>query len=164
MFTLEKIIPFIKKARYAGIIDISKAYLHIPVSKDHKHLFAFQFDSVKYSFRAMPFGLNTAPFYFTRLMKPVLAFLREKFMITIFSYIDDIIVLEDCFDKAKINLDITLNFLRFLGFKLNPKSDLAPVTKFKFLGVDFNLEKDEMQNCSKNINNAVLLIEKILDK
>ena len=112
----------------------------------------------------MPFGLNTAPFYFTRLMKPVLAFLREKFKITIFSYIDDIIVLEECFEKAKINLDITLNFLRFLGFKLNPKSNLTPITEFKFIGVDFNLEKDEMQNCSKYINNAVLLIDKILSE
>ena len=98
----------------------------------------------------MPFGLKTAPYYFTRILKPVLGYLREKFSVQIFAYLDDLLVLGDSFDKTAKDLQLTKNFLQFLGFKLNPKSTVTPVEQFIYLGVEFNLNNKLMFNTSQN--------------
>ena len=98
----------------------------------------------------MPFGLKTAPYYFTRILKPVLGYLREKLSVQIFAYLDDLLVLGDSFDKTAKDLQLTKNFLQFLGFKLNPKSTVTPVDQFIYLGVEFNLKNKLIFNTSQN--------------
>nr|CAH7758966.1 unnamed protein product [Callosobruchus chinensis] len=62
-----------------------------------------KFDGILYEYNyCMPFGINCAPFVFTKLMKPPLAFLRGKGLPSVL-YLDDFLLLgrtlEDCRDN-----------------------------------------------------------------
>ena len=118
MWSIEKLLPFISLASYAGVIDISKAYCHIPMHPSSSQYLTFAFDGKHYTYKCMPFGLKTAPYYFTRILKPVLGFLREEFAIEIFAYLDDLLVLGSSFEQTERDIRLTKNFLCFLGFKI----------------------------------------------
>ena len=56
-----------------------------------QHLLRFFWDGVWYEFLVLPFGLGTAPFVFTKLTYPVVAFLRAL-GIRLIIYLDDMLV------------------------------------------------------------------------
>lgn len=82
----------------------------------------------------MPFGLCTSPRVFTKLMKPVMRFLRNQGLKSVI-YLDDILCIADSFDACKENIRTTIHLLKALGFVINhKKSNLIPSKCCKFLG------------------------------
>ena len=75
---LENLIYLPNPGDYFVKIDLSDAYLSIPVHEDSQQYLAFIFDQVTYAFKTMPFGLNVAPARFTKVFKQVLADLRAQ--------------------------------------------------------------------------------------
>ena len=59
-------------------MDLKDAYLQIPIHPDHQHLLTFQWEEKTYMFQCLPFGLSAAPRVFTKLLKPVVGFLRQN--------------------------------------------------------------------------------------
>ena len=57
-------------------MDLKDAYLQVPIHSDYKHLLAFQWEEKTYKFHCLPFGLSAVPRVFTKLLKPVVGFLR----------------------------------------------------------------------------------------
>ena len=94
-FTITKlsdIMPHIFENKIAVSFNISKAYFHVPINPKYKKYFSFNFQFNFYNFNAMPFGLSTALYIFTKFISPVLEYLRKNFKIQIFSYIDDFLL------------------------------------------------------------------------
>lgn len=58
-------------------LDLKDAYYMIPIDKNYKKYLRFLFDGNLYEFNCLPFGLNTALFVFTKLMKPMVGYLRN---------------------------------------------------------------------------------------
>ena len=153
-----KILWEINYFNYAGLIDISKAYLHIPINNDYKKYFCFAFNGVSYCFNAMPFGLKSAPWIFHSVTMSIWSYLRDKYQINIIAYLDDVLIVGDTFEDTLRDIKITCNFLMFLGFKLNlEKSTLKPVTEFDYLGMHISLKEKTVANSQRNVN-------KIIDK
>lgn len=73
-------------------LDIKDAYLAVTVDKHHRKYLRFEFRHKYYEFKRLPFGLSSAPYVFTKLMKPFLCYLRNK-KIRVIIYIDDILIL-----------------------------------------------------------------------
>ena len=91
-----------------------------------------------YEFLVLPFGLCTAPFVFTKLTKPVAAFLRTMGIHIIF-YLDDILVIGSSEVECRLNVEMTLKVLREAGFVINlKKSHLIPSQQFKYLGLNWD--------------------------
>ena len=63
---------------YLASVDLRDAYYSVPVAKQHQKYLKFSWNGNLYQFTAMPNGLACAPRYFTKLMKPVFATLRQK--------------------------------------------------------------------------------------
>ena len=140
MISIHDIIPYLSNYSWATAIDISKAYLHLPIDPEYEKYFSFSFAGKKYIFRAMPFGLASAPYIFTRFTKPIWSYLRKEFHIMIFAYLDDILILAHSFLQSKFHTMVTIYFLNQLGFKLNlKKSCLTPSQTFTYLGTNVNL-------------------------
>ena len=59
-------------------LDIENAYFSVSIRKDYKQFLRFEVDNEFYEFNVQPFGLCTAPYAFTKLLKPVLHVLREN--------------------------------------------------------------------------------------
>lgn len=80
-------------------IHLKDAYHLIPVAQSHRKLLRFIFNGVRYEYTCLPFGLNTAPYVFTKIMKPVVAYLRKRGFTSVI-YIDDILLIGNTFDQC----------------------------------------------------------------
>ena len=92
---------------------------------------------------SLPFGLSSAPRVFTKILYPVVGFLRSKDIRCVI-YLDNILL-----DQDRANLmehtAMTLSLLEVLGFLVNyPKSVLDPIQKLIFLGFIINLITKEL--------------------
>lgn len=74
---------FITKNCYMAAIDMKDAYFLILIDKDYKKFLRFKYDNIMYEFNCLPFGLSTAPYVFTKLLKPVMEFLRSNGLISV---------------------------------------------------------------------------------
>ena len=59
-------------------IDLKDAYFLVPIRPAHQTFLQFQWMGITYQLCFLPFSLSYAPRTFTKLMKPVVAFLRER--------------------------------------------------------------------------------------
>ena len=78
MENLMTIKALINKRDYMINIDLTDAYLTVPMHLDSQKFLRFLWQGQSYQFVTMPFGLNAAPRVFTKLMKPVIAWLRGQ--------------------------------------------------------------------------------------
>ena len=67
------------------------AYYSIPVDKQLRRYMQFIFVGKLYQLKVLVFGLSTAPRIFTKVMKPVVAFIRAKGILIII-YLDHILL------------------------------------------------------------------------
>ena len=86
--------------------------------------------------------MNSAPFIFTKLMKPVVATLR-KLGIRVVLYLDDMLIMANSQNKARDHCQWAIYLLMSLGFILNmEKSMWSPRQQIEFLG--FRLDSKTM--------------------
>ena len=87
----------------------------MPIWKDHQKYLQFLWKGTLHEFAFLPFGLATAPRVFTKLMKPVVAALRQR-GIRLIIYLDDILIMAESQALALHHAASTLNLLEGLGF------------------------------------------------
>ena len=90
-----------------------------------------------FQFRALPFGLATSPFVFTRLMVVIATHLRVLAII-LFPYLDDWLVRNQRRLQLIKDREFTLRLISSLGLIINrEKSELIPSQNFTFIGMEF---------------------------
>ena len=108
-------------------VNLKDAYLLVPIHPNHRKYLLFLWQSQKYQFNCLPFRLSCAPRVFTKLMKPVVAFLKEKGMRLII-YLDDILVMCECQEELTRQVNLIQDLFSVLGLTINSKkSQLSPV-------------------------------------
>ena len=101
-------------------IDLKDAYFAVPIEMNSRKFLRFQFKNILYQFNCLPFGLNIAPYVFTKILKPALNYLRSQgFMSVIF--LDDIFLISKTFESCVKNITETCSLLSMLGFTLTQK-------------------------------------------
>lgn len=115
-------------------IDLKEAYYAVPIHQESQGLLSFLWEGKPFQFTCLPFGLSCAPRVFTKVLKPVVAHLRER-GIRLIIYIDDILIMAQSRQIAQDHLHLTLDILEILGFLVNyPKCVLKPTQIIDFLG------------------------------
>ena len=89
---------------------------------------------VVYQFKALCFGLLTAPQIFTRVFAAVSAW-TDSHGIRLLSYLDDWLVLASSEAVAKKSIQDLLSLCHSLGIVINEKSDLVPSQTANYLGM-----------------------------
>lgn len=151
---LRTAIKLVSENSYMCTVDLKDAYFLVSIHKDFKKYLRFQFgdNNEIYEFNVLPFGLNTAPFVFTKIMKPVVGLLRSCGYISTI-YLDDILLISDSHQDCSDNLNSTINLLTALGFIINfDKSNLQPNTTCKFLGYIIDTENFHISLPEEKIN------------
>lgn len=119
-------------------VDLTDAYYMISIVESDRKFLRFEFLGQLYEFNVLPFGLNIAPYIFTKIMKPVLVYLRLRGLIFV-CYLDDFLLLDLSLAECKKNLYFLISVLTCLGFLVKyEKSKLIPSKRCKFLGLIFN--------------------------
>ena len=134
MENLMTIKALVNKGDYMINIDLTDAYLTVPMHPDSQKFLRFLWQGQSYQF-VMPFGLNVAPRVFTKLMKPIIAWLRGQ-GVRMIIFLDDILVLAPTIETINQHARITISLLESLGFLINyKKSALVPTQRILFLGM-----------------------------
>ena len=140
METIDKIVRQVHGELWAVSLDIEDAYLHLPLHPEFQKFFAFVLGGRTFIFLYVPFGLSTAPWAFTRVMRSVKAYLHQK-CIWIFSFLDDFLLLAKDPDTLRDHLAVVIRLLLALGFNINwAKSSLIPQQIVEYLGVILNFK------------------------
>lgn len=116
-------------------LDLSKAYLHVPIQRSHRCFLHFAYGNYHYQYKALPFGLTAAPSLFTKLLIAPVAVLRQ-WGDQVYSCLDDILVKSPTPQQAQEEVKTTMDCLRQLGFVINlEKSSLTPRIRIEHLGL-----------------------------
>ena len=105
----------------------------------------FHIQGETYQFKALPFGLFTAPMEFTVVAKEV-KFLAMKKCIRIQQYLDDWLVRARSHQTCLQYTQTLVALCRELGWLVNEeKSELEPKQVFNFVGYQFDLKEDRVR-------------------
>ena len=135
METIQSVLLSVRQGDWMASIDLKEAYLQVPIHPSSRHLLRFVFRDQVYQFKALCFGLSTAPQVFTRVMAPVSAILHSM-GIRMRRYLDDWLVQSSSRDSLVRDLQTVLSLCHELGIVVNPqKSNLVPSQIVQYLGV-----------------------------
>ena len=116
-------------------IDLKDAYFQIPMHQSSRKFLRFVWQGQVYQFRALCFGLSTAPQVFTRLMAPI-SILAHKKGFRVHRYLDDWLIAAPSQTQVLEARDWILRICRTLGLLVNmEKSELTPTQAIKYLGM-----------------------------
>ena len=135
METIQSVLLSVRQGDWMASIDLKEAFLQVPVHPASRHFLRFMFRGTVYQFKALCFGLSTAPQVFTRVMAPVSAILHSL-GIRMRRYLDDWLVQSSSRESLLEDLQTVLHLCQELGIGINPqKSNLIPSQVVQYLGV-----------------------------
>ena len=141
-------------------IDLEDAYLLVPIHSDDRKYLCFEWKRIIYQYTCLPFGSSTASYVFTKIIKPIVTFLRKKSFHSII-YLDDFLLLESNFSDCSENVRQTILLLQYLGFLIHfKKSELTPSQKCKYLGFIFNSVKKSISKPTEKREKLLKLVKK----
>lgn len=149
----------IRKNGFIASIDLKDAYYLIPIHEKYKRFLRFIFDDKLYQFCCLPFGLASAPYMFTKLLRPVVERLRTS-GVTCVSYLDDFLLLGSTENECLENVQKTVSLLQSLGFIINiEKSNFTPSTRGRYLGFVFDTKRLTLELPQEKRNRIVKWID-----
>ena len=142
METPETIRTFLQQGEWVTSVDFKDAYFHIPIQEQSRKYLRFHVQGRTYQFKALPFGLSTAPMEFTVLAKEVKLMAIHK-GIRIHQYLDDWLVRAKSQQICLQHTQSLVKMCQNLGWLVNlEKSELEPKQVFNFVGYQFDLGSD----------------------
>ncbi|XP_011883839.1 PREDICTED: uncharacterized protein LOC105570989, partial [Vollenhovia emeryi] len=119
---------------YMAAIDFQDAYYLISVRNSDQKVLRFKFQGKLFEFTCLPFGLSTAPYTFTKIMKSVMSALIYLGYTSVI-YLDDVSLIQHSETRCQENVLTTVGLFKKLGFLINErKSQKVPSTRCRFLG------------------------------
>ena len=135
METVASVLLSVREGDFLASLDLKDAYFQIPIHGSSRKLLRFMSEGTVYQFKALCFGLSTAPQVFTRVFAAVSAWAHSR-GIRLLRYLDDWLVLSSSEKKAKQSIRELLSLCHTLGIVINEKkSDLVPSQSAKYLGM-----------------------------
>ncbi|KAK6018270.1 reverse transcriptase [Ostertagia ostertagi] len=125
-------------------IDMKDAYFSVPIHSNYRKYLAFYCGGKLFQFKALPFGLSSAPYVYTRLMRVIASELR-RCGIRLIVYLDDWLFIDN--EKASLvaKINLIIHLFKKLGLTVNEsKSQLEPSQIIEFLGVTINSKTFEL--------------------
>ena len=145
METPETIRTSLQQGEWVTSVDFKDAYFHIPIQEQSRKYLRFHVQGRTYQFKALPFGLSTAPMEFTVLAKEVKLMAIRK-GIRIHQYLDDWLVRARSLETCLQHTQILIKMCQDLGWLVNlEKSELEPKQVFDFVGYQFDLRSGRVR-------------------
>ena len=96
MPTREVVIEKLHNSKFLSKLDLTKAYLQIPLSEESKKYSSFVVENGQFEFNVVPFGIRFVSGLCNRLIKGVVKGC-ESFITT---FVDDLVVFSDSYEEA----------------------------------------------------------------
>ena len=162
METPETIRTSLQTGEWVTSIDFKDAYFHVPINNQSRKYMRFHIQGKTYQFKALPFGLSTAPMEFTVIAK-VVKWLAMKQGIRIHQYLDDWLVRARSLQVCRQQTQNLVALCKDLGWLVNQeKSELEPKQIFNFVGYQFNLKQGRVRPTQERWQSPQAKIREIL--
>ena len=159
METPETIRTSLKTGEWVTSIDFKDAYFHIPIQPMSRKYLRFHVQGQTYQFRALPFGLSTAPLEFTVVTKEVKLMALQK-GIRIHQYLDNWLVRAKSHHTCLQHTETLVALCQDLDWLVNiEKSELTPKQVFVFVGYQFDLKQGKVRPTLERWQNLTLKSE-----
>jgi len=137
METVRGVCLSVQPGDWATSLDLTDGYFHVPIAPSFRKYLRFVINGKVYQFRALPFGLSTAPLVFTRMLQPLAVYVHLRGHL-LHRYLDDLLPRSQVRDAVMTNTQFLLDLLFRLGWRVNvDKSMLVPSQDFVYIGVRF---------------------------
>ena len=144
-------------------IDLKDAYLSVPMSEHSQPYLAFRWREQIYCWTRLPFGLKSSPRVFTKLLKPVVAKLRQE-GIHLIVYLDDFLLIAESAAQVERQAQRACQLLEDLGYTVNAeKSCLTATQQVTFLGyvidsvaMQLSVPQDKQQQIKSSVQHLLL--------
>ena len=124
---LKQVRDWVQKDAWFCSMDLKDAFLHIPIHESFRKFLRFQWLESLFEWQVLPFGLKCSPRVLTKVLKPIVAFLRVTWGILIAIYMDDILIQGSSPSLVYIHAQVAALLFMVLGWSLNwKKSDFIP--------------------------------------
>ncbi|GBM41214.1 Transposon Ty3-I Gag-Pol polyprotein [Araneus ventricosus] len=127
---IEERIETVSSAKYITVLDLSKGYWQIPMSKNAQRLSTFVTNFGTYIPLRMPFGLKNAPYEFSRMVAQLLE-ACEDFAVP---YLDGIAVFSVMFQEHIKHLETVLQRIQQASLTIKPSKCKFAQSQVKYLG------------------------------
>lgn len=88
MEDIRTVLKLVTKGCFMATLDLQDAYFLIPIDENSRKYLRFMWKDWVWEFVCLLFGLNTAPWLYTKITKPVVTLLRRKSFKSVV-YLDD---------------------------------------------------------------------------
>ena len=140
METPESIRTSLVPGEWVSSIDLSDAYLHIPIHPNSRKYLRFCYKAQVFQFTSLPFGLATAPQVFTMIVKEVKLMALSRGL-RIHQYLDDWLIRSQSQEESQMDTQAVVDLTQSLGWIINQeKSELKPTQVFSFVGYEYHLD------------------------
>ena len=158
----KKLIRDLLQRKYWMVsIDLKDAYLSVPISPQHRKFLRFPWKDSLFEFQCLPFGLTSAPRVFTKLLKPVMALLRQKGIRCII-FLDDMLVMAQ--SKEELEKQIQ-DICQLLEFRINwDESLLSPTQMIEYLGLQINSTSMAILLPQEKVRNIIQTCEAAMEQ
>ncbi|GFT10110.1 hypothetical protein TNCV_1115471 [Trichonephila clavipes] len=127
---IEERVEKVSAAKFITVLDLSKGYWQIPLSKTAQRYAAFCTSFGTYRPLRMSFGLKNAPYFFSKLMAELLNGL-EDFVVP---YLDDIAIFSDTWESHIKHMETVLQRIKRAKLTIKPSKCKFAQQNVKFLG------------------------------
>ena len=141
METLSSVREWIREGAFCTGLDLKDAYPHIKIHQESRKFLRFVWLKEILQWDALPFGLTCSPRVLTKVVKPIIAFLRATWAILISVYMDDMLIQASSASEALLHTQLVMLVMMALGWSFNwEKSVLIPSQTVVHLGFVFDTE------------------------
>ena len=146
-------LMFFEQGEYLITFDLKSGYHHVDIHEKSQCFLGFQWNCRYYMFTVLPFGLATACYIFTKLLRPLVRLWRSKGIKAIV-YIDDGIIVAPGLKQARECSTVVRETLEAAGFVTNQaKCNWEPAQVQVWLGYCIDLAEGRI----------TIPVEKIVD-
>ena len=142
METVATVRDWIKPGYFCVSLDIKDAFLHIAFDESSRKYLRFNWLGQLLEWCVIVFGLTCSPRVLTKVLKPVIAFIRVTWGILITIFMDDMLLQARSIEECILHSHIVIIVFMSLGWSFKwSKCDLVPKQQFTHLGFDFDSVK-----------------------
>ena len=162
-------IAYFRPGCFFTKFDLKSGYHHVEIFPNHRRYlgFAWKFNNGKsryFMFNVLPFGLSTAPYIFTKLLRPLVKLWRSRGFHPVV-YLDDGLNIEDSLEQASTASHHTKGDLHAAGFIVaEEKTIWQPVQYIDWLGIRWNSVDGSISIVEKRVNKAKKSIKETIKK
>lgn len=155
-------LEYFRQDCYCFKFDLSKGYYHLDIFPEHQTFLGFSFNGKYYCYTVVPFGLCSAPFIFTKVLREMVKYWRS-YGIKIVMFLDDGWGTNDNLRSTLEDSEFVKSSLVQAGFvSNNDKSIWEPVKSLEWIGIWWDSKSYSISIPQRRVDECQLTIQSLM--